>query len=253
MGATNIEWADKTWNPVTGCTPISTGCRNCYAQRMAENRLRGRCGYDEERPFKITYHARHLYEPLSWRKPGRVFVASMGDLFHDQVDISYIHDVLSIARDAALKAGHRFFFLTKRPDRMREAVGQWWWHINSVHEPVPAFLAFGVTAENQEEWDRRVPVLMRLGAVNRFVSCEPLLGYIRTNGMLRNHEWKGGTPGGVNWVIAGAETGPQARSMDNRWAVCLKDQCQKAGVPFFFKRDSAGRRTLEGRMWEEMP
>ena len=269
MGETKIEWATTTWNPVTGCDKVSPGCKNCYAERMAK-RLAGRFGYPADDPFRVALHPDRLEEPLHWRKPRRVFVCSMGDLFHEDVpgwDFSY--DVLSMAKRCQR---HTFLFLTKRPQRMKEVVDSWYL-FNHEHMPWPN-LWFGVTAEDQKRADERVPILLQIPAAVRFVSVEPMLGPIT----LEKHDisepdaeppedgcwedWLRGTAGRVwgmtgfqklDWVICGAETGPGKRSMKLDWARSLRDQAQSADVPFFFKRDSIKGRLLDGRLWEEYP
>jgi len=165
MNMSRIEWTEVTWNPVTGCTPISPGCENCYAKRLA-TRLKGRCGYPEDEPFRVTMHPDRLSEPLSWKKPRHVFVCSMGDLFHDDVEEGFLCRVFDTIMAAEQ---HTFLVLTKRPKRMRDFFkrcihGTW----NN--------LWIGVTAENQKTADERIPILLQIPAVVRFVSCEPLLG-----------------------------------------------------------------------------
>lgn len=232
---TNIEWADETWNPVTGCTPISTGCANCYAARMSK-RLAGRFGYPADDPFRVTLHPDRLGEPLRWRKPRYVFVASMGDLFHEDVPFEYIKLVFSAMAEARR---HTFMVLTKRPKR---ALNLW-----GAGIPWPTNIWAGVTAENQKRANERVPVLTEIPTRVQFVSIEPMLGPVELP-----TGW--GVPGvGVDWVICGAETGPGARPMEESWALRLRDQCSEAGVPFFFKRNSDGGRMLDGQIYEQWP
>jgi len=223
-----IEWTDATWNPITGCSPVSEGCVHCYAARMAK-RLAGRCGYPADNPFQVTEHSEKLEEPLAWKKPRRVFVCSMGDLFHDDVGTSVRR---IIWQTMARAHWHTFIVLTKRPDRM-------WSFINSlIHEkdffadawegPGEATDRFpnvwlGVSAENQQRADERIDVLQQIPAAKHFVSFEPLLGLITP--LLK----------GIDWVICGGETGSDARPMHPDWVRGLRDQCQAAGVPFFFK------------------
>lgn len=271
---TSIEWVrnpdgtkGETWNPVTGCTKISAGCRSCYAERMSK-RLAGRYGYPAApHNFDVTLHPDKLDQPLKWKKPRRVFVCSMGDLFHEDVPFTYITSVLGYLN---LASQHTFMILTKRPDRMLEyhqrfAERMGW----ETTRPLPN-LCLGVTVENADQlW--RIDHLLATPAAVRFVSCEPLLGPVDFG-----HLWLGeehtadcggckatpvrGQPycpghdaGGIHWIIAGAETGPGARPMDLDWARDLRDQCVAAGVPFFFKRDSDGNRELDGRLWEQWP
>lgn len=257
MARTKIEWTDMTWNPVTGCTPISEGCQNCYAKRMAK-RLAGRCGYPKDDPFLVTLHPERLNEPMKWKTPRRVFVCSMGDLFHEDVPFEYIHGIWDIIK---AYPQHTFLILTKRPQRMAEVVNRiyglerlgwskgFWDHV-----------WLGVTAENQQRANERIPILLQIPAAVRFVSVEPMLGPVDLS------EWLGGTwycetcectvdpefvpfseihypcenyldfiPG-IDWVICGGETGPGARPMHPDWVRSLVLQCKNAGVPIFVKQ-----------------
>ena len=261
---TKIEWAEETWNPVTGCTKISAGCTHCYAERMSK-RLRGRFGYDQDDPFKVTWHGDKLEQPLKWRKPRRIFVCSMGDLFHKDVPYIWISMVLGIASQA--NRDHTFLFLTKRPDRMKKHMMDW----AGAQGSLPGNWWLGVTAENQRQADIRIPYLLSIPAAVRFVSLEPLLGAVdmdhdsdtcHCGTAMDEHyfETHGAVPlpssyliEGLDWVIAGAETGPGARPMDLDWARSIRDQCQHAGTPYFFKRDSDGNRELDGVKWNEFP
>ena len=250
---TRIEWAEETWNPVTGCTPISPGCANCYAQRMA-NRLAGRFGYPAENPFHVTLHPDKLKDPLKWKKPRQVFMCSMGDLFHEDVPDAFITDVF----DQMYRAKHHtYLLLTKRSERMR-----WFFQANGPligKDPEPN-IWLGVTAENQEQADKRIPVLLQTPAAVRFVSVEPMLGpiilssqyydYLQGWNVYPEHDpsCDGSCSAGrcpvpvqyetekLDWVICGGETGPGARPMHPDWARSLRDQCKAAGVSFFFKQ-----------------
>ena len=237
MSQTKIEWADKVWNPITGCSPVSEGCLNCYAKRMA-NRLKGRYGYPKDDPFRVTFHPDRLEEPLHWKKPCRVFVCSMGDLFHDRVERD---DRARAFRSMMANSQHTYFMLTKRPQNI--PIYEWfqgrenWW--------------FGVSIEDQKTADERIPILLQIPAAHRFVSVEPMLGpmdlgewlgvrrYTTLDGLPEKPYWKRliGTPlfGILDWVICGGETGPKARPLHPDWVRSLSDQCQAAGVPFFFK------------------
>jgi len=184
VGKTKIEWTEYSWNPVTGCTPASEGCKNCYAKRMA-TRLKGRYGYPEDEPFKVTLHPEKLKEPLKWKKPRRVFVCSMGDLFHEQVPDEYIAKVWEVMNNASQ---HTFLVLTKRPQRMKDFLARLGWYIHDRDGyPMEAVLDeggkytlknvwLGVTAENQQRADERIPILLQIPAAVRFVSIEPMLG-----------------------------------------------------------------------------
>jgi len=278
MGTTKIEWADAVWNPVTGCTKVSAGCANCYAERMAK-RFPQIHGLDfmpaypdyigptdaDPVPFsRVVLHPDRLDQPPHWRKPRRVFVCSMGDLFHEDVPVSFIRDVWRVMANAT---HHTFMILTKRPKRMVEVVGGQ----NLIFSP---HIQLGVSVENQETADERIPLLLQTPAAVRFVSVEPMLGPVD----LRRGRWipfyqtadeepdedprEVGYPpesvytktGKLDWVICGGETGPGARPMRPDWARSLRDQCQAAGVPFFFKHWGewapgwrAGEALAEGR------
>lgn len=167
---TKIEWCDETWSPITGCTQVSEGCRKCYAKRMAE-RLAGRCGYPKDDPFKVTFHPDQIEKPLKWRKPRRIFVCSMGDLFHDDVRHEWVRDVFHIidcCRD------HVFILLTKRPRNMQRFVENERIKIDEDYRHV----WLGVTAEDQKTADERIPILLSIPAAVRFVSVEPCLSQI---------------------------------------------------------------------------
>jgi len=257
---TAIEWTDYTWNPTTGCSPVSAGCEHCYARRMAQ-RLRGRFGYPADEPFRVTLHPERLHEPVGMRKPARIFVVSMGDLFHEDVPDSFIDRVFAVM---AVAQQHTFQVLTKRPERMlrwftqtafgatREALvyeatkkSRWpGWPLSNVW--------LGVSCENQAAADERVPILLQTPAAVRWVSCEPLLGPIELASYFPEHDYRptydyyrAVYPGiadkpvvirpGIEWVVVGGETGPGARPMHPDWVRSLRDQCQAAGVPFYFK------------------
>ena len=210
MGRTNIEWTEMSWSPITGCSKISTGCRNCYAERMAK-RLAGRYGYPEQpNHFDVTLHKDKLDQPFHWKKPRTIFVCSMGDLFHEDVPDDYIFDVLDVITqngpcylrqteddpEGTFWQGHTFQVLTKRPERMRAIMGEWIcrvdnnmtgllsemfeWYTMEYGHYLP-HLWLGVTAENQEMANARIPYLLRTSAAIRFVSIEPMLGAILTN------------------------------------------------------------------------
>ncbi len=225
-----IEWLNggSTWNPVTGCTPISEGCAHCYARRMAR-RLAGRAGYPGVDGFAVTMHPERLEEPLHWRKPRMIFVCSMGDLFHEEVSDGFIRDVWHVMADCPQ---HTFQVLTKRPQRMYEWVREYGAFALS-------HIWLGTTAENQPRADERVRWLLRTPAAVRFVSYEPALGpwdASRWLGLVTN---KWGTLAkyrpDIDWVIVGGETGPGARPMHPAWVRSIRDQCQAANVPLFLK------------------
>ncbi len=216
---TKIEWTGETWNPVTGCTPISPGCAHCYAARMAK-RLAGRCGYPPApHQFDVTLHPDQLLKPMCWRKPRMVFVCSMGDLFHDDVPDEFIHRVW---RTMAQAPQHTYQLLTKRPERARAISNHYCW-------AWPNNVWLGITAEDQAQFFLRWQFSKRCPAAVHFVSYEPGLGAL----VLPPDFLALGQRG---WVICGGETGPGARPMHPDWARSLRDQCADAGVPFFFKQ-----------------
>jgi len=258
MSTTKIEWADAVWNPITGCSPISAGCENCYAARMAK-RLAGRVGYPADDPFKVTLHPERVDEPQYWRKPRTVFVCSMGDLFHEDVPFGFLS--LLFGRMHSLRR-HTFLVLTKRPQRMAEFIQwyreEWLGPFASAWPREYQHVWLGVTAENQAAADERIPLLLQTPAARRFVSCEPLLGPVELDNIctarsarsseymnaLSLEEWTEAEAREecgesfmppLDWVIAGGETGPGARPMHPDWVRGLRDQCKAAAVPFFFK------------------
>ena len=228
-----IEWTDATWNPVTGCTKISPGCKHCYAERLAARLLAmGNPRY--KNGFKVTLHPDQLELPLRWRKPKRIFVNSMSDLFHDDVPEDFIKRVLLTAANSPW---HSYQILTKRAQRLAKLAPRLAW---------PENVWQGVSIEN-EEYAWRADHLRQVPAAVRFLSIEPLLGPINK---LRLD--------GIDWVIVGGESGPRARAMHPDWVRSLRDQCRKHDVPFFFKQwggrfPKAGGRELDGREWNEMP
>ena len=238
MSDTKIEWTDKTWNPITGCTPISEGCRNCYAKRMAQ-RLAGRYGYPADDPFRVTFHHDRLELPLRWKKPSKIFVNSMGDLFHGDVLTDNVYRVLDIIRRCPQ---HTFQILTKRPERAKTVlfnIGRR--HLETIRLPN---LWLGVTVENAKYTDR-IDILRTIPAAVRFISFEPLLGDV---GKL-NLE-------GIHWVIVGGETGTGARPMNADWARSIRDQCAADGVPFFFKKTGTplgNQEYLDNTWYREFP
>ncbi len=271
-----IEWCDETWNPVTGCTPISEGCLNCYAQRMSK-RLAGRCGYDAKDPFEITEHKQMWDRPYKWKKPRRVFVCSMGDLFHNQVPHFMIDNVLELVK--ALPQ-HTFIILTKRP----ENIITWAATTNARHDDIWRWsdggiknLWLGVTVENRAAVYQRIPRLLEIPAAVRFISVEPMLESIDITPFIwpvceqcpRGYSFEEAREAGkitynrqsmvlasnqyLDWVICGAETGTGKREMKTEWASDLQTQCVRAEVPFFFKKDSDGNRELDGQIWEQLP
>ena len=228
-----IEWTEATWNPVTGCTKVSDGCRNCYAERMAK-RLQAMGCANYERGFRLTLHPHVLDAPLSWKRPQIVFVCSMSDLFHAEVPLSFIQEVFEVMGEARW---HTFQLLTKRAARLAEV---------SCLLPWPDNVWVGVTVE-AEKYLSRVDRLRNVGAPVRFLSLEPLLTAMPEIDLR-----------GIDWVIVGGESGPGARAMKSEWVRSVRDQCVEAGVPFFFKQwggvfKKRNGRTLDGRTWDQMP
>jgi len=226
MGKTKIEWSEYSWNPVTGCSKISEGCRNCYAERMAK-RLAGRYGYPEApHHFDVTLHPDRLDEPSHWKKPRMIFVVSMGDLLHEEVPLQTVLSVYNVAEDAPQ---HTYLWLTKRPHRALE------FHRRYIQGQWLPNIWIGVTAENQKCADERIPILLQIPAAVRFVSCEPLLGPVEFW-----HDWLWPYAGvrcpRIDWAIAGGEGGPNARPMHPQWARDIRDQCIAANIPYFFKQ-----------------
>jgi len=232
-GHSDIEWTKSTWNPVTGCTKISAGCQNCYAERMAR-RLKAMGQSNYRNGFEVTCHPRMLDVPKKWKTPQIVFVNSMSDLFHERVPTEFVLDVFGVMKEVDR---HVYQVLTKRSERLAELdpILPWAPHI-----------WMGVTVENAD-YVGRVDDLRGTGAHTKFVSFEPLLGPM-------------GAPNleGIDWAIVGGESGPGARPMDPDWTRQLRDICLERNVPFFFKqwggtnKKKAGR-VLDGRTWDEIP
>ena len=239
---TRIEWvrnADKsqgkTWNPITGCSAVSEGCRNCYARRMAR-RLAGRHGYPEyPHHFDVTLRPDRLDEPLRRKKPTTYFVCSMSDLFHPGIPPWFVCEVWQVMRECPQ---HLFQILTKRPKRMLRLIKTYIADHEFGIEPLPN-VYLGVSCENQATADERIPLLLRTPAAVRFVSVEPMLAAIDIRAYLPGTEGRGEYCCGLDWVIVGGESGPGARPMHPDWARSLRDQCQEAGVPYFYKQHGA--------------
>ncbi len=234
----SIEWTDATWNPVTGCTKISQGCANCYAERFAE-RFRGVKGHPYEQGFDLRLWPERLEQPLRWTRPRRIFVNSMSDLFHEHVPDDYI---FNIARVMQLANWHTYQVLTKRSDRMRDLVqGKLRFAASLSH------IWWGVSIENRKHGLPRLEHLRETPARVRFLSMEPLLEHLGAFSLK-----------GIGWVIVGGESGPGARPMAKAWVLAIRDRCRKARVPFFFKqwggiRKSDTGRRLDGKTYDEFP
>lgn len=249
-----IEWTDATWNPTTGCRKVSPGCDNCYAATLAKRlKAMGNSRYQNDGPdgpgFGLTLHWDKIDEPLSWKKPKRVFVNSMSDLFHPSVPLEFVLKCFEVMAEAAV---HQFQVLTKRPTYMARAVPRMLKELG-LSEP-PANIWLGTSVENQEWADKRIPPLLDTPAVVRFLSCEPLLAPVDLTSYLP----PAATDGRIHWVIVGGESGPNHRPFDIAWARSIRQQCRGASVPFFFKQvggrtPKAGGRELDGKTYSEFP
>ncbi|WKZ37559.1 MAG: phage Gp37/Gp68 family protein [Anaerolineales bacterium] len=233
MAQSKIEWTESTWNPLTGCTKISPGCKHCYAERMAK-RLHAMGQPNYANGFKLTMHPQALEKPLEWKTPQVIFVNSMSDLFHKDVPLEFVQSVFDVMKRAHW---HQFQVLTKRSERLLELSPQLEWTEN---------IWMGVSVENAD-YTFRIDHLRKTGAKIKFLSVEPLLGPIPKMNLK-----------GINWVIVGGESGPGARPLEREWVVDIKNQCVRAKVPFFFKqwggvqKKKAGR-LLDGKTWDQMP
>ncbi|MBI4454740.1 MAG: phage Gp37/Gp68 family protein [Acidobacteria bacterium] len=228
-----IEWTETTWNPTTGCNKVSPGCKFCYAERLA-TRLKAMGQANYANGFDLTLHQSMLELPLRWKRPRKVFVNSMSDLFHRDVPVEFIQKVFDVMRRAHW---HQFQILTNRSERLLELHRQLTWTRN---------IWMGVSVESND-YTFRIDHLRQTGARVKFLSLEPLLA------LLPNLDLRL-----IDWVIVGGESGPKARPMQESWALDIRDQCCSAGVPFFFKqwggvnKKKTGR-VLGGRTWDEMP
>lgn len=272
MPKSKIEWTQHTWNPVTGCTKISEGCHNCYAENMAKR-------FGGENAFKVTLHPEKLESPLKRKKPTIYFVCSMSDLFHEDVPFEFIEKIFDVM---AKTPHHTYQVLTKRPERMAQFF-TWWNWFDGEWEGKNEYLRLsngklffqniwlGVTAENQKEANRRIPILLDIPAVLRFISVEPMLEAIDLRGIALSNDgsfypikcqacgkmcssgdcgvegddfWCPKCSSGdfivelpeIDWVICGGESGQRARPLNPLWAKSLQEQCAKGDVPFFFKQ-----------------
>jgi len=233
MATSKIEWTESSWNPVTGCTKVSDGCKNCYAERMAK-RLKAMGQPNYQNGFKVTCHPHTLSLPLKWKKPRTIFVNSMSDLFHEEIPLAFLDEIFFTMNEARW---HTFQILTKRAEYMARIASRFNWTPN---------IWMGVTVESAKYIDR-IDLLRSVPAAVRFLSLEPLLGPIRDLNLK-----------GIDWVIVGGESGPGARPMRKEWVLEIRDRCLNAGVPFFFKqwggvqKKKAGR-LLEDKIWDQMP
>lgn len=229
----SIEWTDATWNPVTGCTKVSPGCKNCYAERMAK-RLQAMGQPRYRNGFELTLQPDLIEQPLKWTEPRMIFVNSMSDLFHEDIPLDYLIEVFDVMSRAHW---HVFQVLTKRSERLAGIASRLHW---------PANVWMGVSVESQQ-YVHRISYLRQVPSAIRFLSIEPLLGPITTLPLDR-----------IDWVIVGGESGPKARPLNIEWVRSIRDRCLNARVPFFFKqwggtRKSRSGRILDGQTWDEMP
>lgn len=233
MADSHIEWTDSTWNPVTGCTKVSAGCKHCYAERMSK-RLKAMGQPNYRNGFKLTMHDHMVDLPKRWKKPQRIFVNSMSDLFHKDVPLDFILEVFETMREADW---HQYQVLTKRADRLEEL---------DPKLPWAPHIWMGTSVENDKvRW--RINCLRNTKAAVKFLSLEPLIGALKNLDLT-----------GIDWVIVGGESGAGARPMNPDWATDIRDQCLEQGVAFFFKQwggvqKSKHGRVLDGRTWDEYP
>ncbi len=233
MSSSKIEWTDSTWNPLTGCTKVSPGCKYCYAERLAI-RLKAMGNPNYKNGFQLTLHKNSINLPLTWKTPQNIFVNSMSDLFHEDVPLDFIQQVFEVMKQASW---HTFQVLTKRSDRLAILSSQIEW---------PENVWMGVSVEDSN-YRFRIDHLRQTNSKIKFLSLEPLLGPIPEMD-LRN----------IDWVIVGGESGPKSRRMEENWVIEIKNQCKEANVAFFFKQwggmnKKRTGRLLEGKTWDEMP
>ncbi|MFA4967776.1 MAG: phage Gp37/Gp68 family protein [Candidatus Margulisiibacteriota bacterium] len=229
----SIEWTEATWNPITGCTKISSGCLNCYAERMAY-RLKAMGQENYKDGFNLSVHEDMFDLPLKWKKPRTIFVNSMSDLFHEKLKESIILELFKVMREASW---HDFQILTKRAERLDEINEKIQW---------PDNVWMGVTIENGD-YLHRLESLKKSGARNKFLSLEPLIGPIKNIDL-----------DGIDWVIVGGESGPFSRPIKPEWVSRIRDLCIAQNVPFFFKQwggknKKKNGRLLEGKIWDQRP
>jgi protein gp37 len=233
MAKSAIEWTQATWNPVTGCTKVSPGCKHCYAEALA-SRLQAMGQAKYRNGFQLTLQPDVLDSPLTWKKPQIIFVNSMSDLFHEKIPESYVYRVFRVMCRAWW---HQFQVLTKRAERLEELSDSIEW---------PQNVWMGVSVENQD-YTYRIDHLRRTNAHIKFLSLEPLLGPLSSLDLR-----------GIDWVIVGGESGPGARPINKQWVVEIRNQCVRAGVAFFFKQwggvnKKRTGRLLDGRTWDDLP
>ena len=233
MATTSIEWTESTWNPVTGCTKISSGCANCYAERMAR-RLKAMGTPKYANGFKVTIHEDCLTEPYSWKKPKVIFVNSMSDMFHENIPLEFIKKVFNVMNN---NPQHIFQVLTKRAELLLKYSTELNWTSN---------IWMGVTVEDFKA-KRRIDYLRQTKAAVKFLSCEPLISDL---GELNLEK--------INWVIVGGESGPKSRPIKEDWVLDIYQQCKDSDIPFFFKQwggvnKKKNGKELKGEIYQEMP
>ena len=233
MKTTKIEWTESTWNPVTGCTKISSGCKNCYAERMAK-RLKAMEQQNYINGFNVTCHEHVLEYPLNWKKPRVIFVNSMSDLFHEDIPFDFIKKIFDVMNKSSW---HTFQILTKRPERLAELSDKLVWGDN---------IWMGVTIESFE-YKSRLNLLKQTNAKIKFLSLEPLINSVGELDL-----------DNIDWVIAGGESGPKSRNIEVDWVRNIRNQCVEKNVPFFFKQwggvnKKKNGKTLDGKIWNKMP
>ncbi|MFV0330418.1 MAG: phage Gp37/Gp68 family protein [Dysgonomonas sp.] len=240
MKTTKIEWTDKTWNPITGCSKISSGCKNCYAETMSIRlKAMGTTKYADG--FQLTLHEECLNEPLAWKKPHVIFVCSMSDIFHEKVPFSFVDKILKVIEQTPQ---HNYQILTKRANRMNEYF---------LNKKIPNNVWLGVTVDVSSSKER-IDSIRNIEASIKFLSCEPLLedlGELNLNN--------------IDWVIVGGESGSKARPMEKKWVLSIKMQCEQSGSAFFFKQwgtwggdgikrnKKANGKLINGKVYQEMP
>ncbi|WP_321426063.1 phage Gp37/Gp68 family protein [uncultured Bacteroides sp.] len=240
MRTTKIEWTEKTWNPVTGCTKFSEGCVNCYAEVMSK-RLQAMGQIKYKSGFKVTIHPECLDQPLTWKKSATIFVCSMSDLFHESISFEFIDKVLDIIKQTPQ---HKYQILTKRAERMAL-------YFNG--KDIPSNIWLGVTVESAD-YKNRIDYIRNLNVRVKFLSCEPLLGDLGQINLV-----------GINWVIVGGESGNRARPMKEKWLLSIKEQADKVKIPFFFKQwgtwgqdgvkrnKTSNGKLIRGKTYQEIP
>lgn len=234
-----IEWTDASWNPVTGCTKVSAGCLNCYAEELSLRLQKMHPGKKYRNGFKVTLHENDISLPLKWKEPKKIFVNSMSDLFHKDVPFDFIDKIWGTMLEAR---HHTYQILTKRPERMKEYIAE-----NAYKRDItPRHIWLGTSVEDAKVI-HRIDTLRKVSAHMRFISMEPLIGDVGDLNL-----------SGIQWVIVGGESGPKYRPMKEQWAVNIRDQCKEHGVAFFFKqwgglRPKSGGCLLQGKEYKEYP